>query len=62
MNYKTIVVESSAGIFKSSYQKLGPLIDDACNKLAGQGYEVISICTIGMPKEPAALVTAVKRS
>lgn len=61
MEYKTIVVESSAGLFKSSYQKLGPLIDEACNKLAGQGYEVMSICAIGMPKEPAALVTAVKR-
>lgn len=61
MNYKTVVVESSAGFFKSSFQKLGPMISDACNKLAAEGYEVISICAIGMPKEPAALITAVKK-
>lgn len=61
MEYKTVVVESSAGFFKSSFQKLGPLIADACNKLVKEGYEVISICTIGLPKEPAALITAVKK-
>lgn len=61
MTYKTTVVESRGGLFKSSYQKLGPMIDDACNKLAAEGYEVFSICTIGLPAEPAALVTGVKK-
>ncbi len=61
MTYKTTVVESKKGFFKSSYQKLGPMIDDACNKLAADGYEVFSICTIGLPAEPAALITGVKQ-
>ena len=61
MEYKTVVVESKAGLFKSSYKKLGPMIDKECNKLASEGYEIISINTIGMPQEPAALVTGLKK-
>ena len=61
MTYKTTVVESKSGLFKSSFQKLGPMIDEACNKLGSEGYEIISICTIGLPGEPAALITGVKK-
>jgi hypothetical protein len=61
MHYKTIVVESSKGFFKSSYQKLAPLIDAACQQLASEGYEVFSISPIGIPAEPACIVTGVHR-
>jgi len=61
MHYKTIVVESKKGFFQSSYQKLAPLIDAACQTLASEGYEVFSISPIGIPAEPACIVTGVKR-
>ncbi len=60
MNFKTMVVETKAGFFKSSFQKLGPKIEEACTKLAKEGYDIISITTTGLPGHPAAFITGKK--
>jgi hypothetical protein len=57
MEFKTIVVETKAGFFKSSYSKLGPKIEEASSKLSKDGYDVFSIATAGLPGHPAAFIT-----
>ncbi|EOQ90793.1 hypothetical protein LEP1GSC202_2218 [Leptospira yanagawae serovar Saopaulo str. Sao Paulo = ATCC 700523] len=57
MEYKTIVVETKAGFFKSSFQKLGPKIEEASSKLSKEGYDVFSITTTGLPGHPSAFIT-----
>ena len=46
--YKTVYVEAGSGVFKNSYEKLAPKIDEACNSLARDGYRVFSIIAPGL--------------
>lgn len=60
--YKTVYVEAGSGVFKNSYEKLAPKIDEACNNLARDGYRVFSIIAPGFggAGQSQVFVTGVK--
>lgn len=61
-SYRTVFVEAGSGVFKNSYEKLAPKIDEACNNLGKDGFRVFSIIAPGFAGDGHAqvFITGVK--